>query len=81
MTSFTASQGNIISEPQVINSVEELDNITTLLADFMCSEDDNIHNGKIVERISTMIREYEETLPEIIEFNKQIKTCIPTPHH
>ena len=36
----------------------------------MCSEDDNIHNGKIVGKIALIISQYEETLPEIVEFNK-----------
>jgi len=58
--------------PQAISTDEELENLTTLLADFMCSEDDNIHNGNIAEKISTLISEYEETLPEVIEFNKHI---------
>lgn len=72
MASFTSSSGNIISIPQVINTDEELENLTTLLADFMTSEDDNIHNGSIVERIAVVISEYEETFPEIIEFSKRI---------
>ena len=72
MTSFTSSSGNLISIPQIINSDEELEIITTILADFMCSEDDNIHNGKIVGKIALIISQYEETLPEIVEFNKYI---------
>ncbi len=72
MTSFTSSSGNIISIPQVINTDEELDKLTILLADFMSLEDDNIHNGSIVEIIALLISEYEETLPEVIEFNKYI---------
>ncbi len=70
MTSFTSSSGNIISIPQVIDTDEELDKLTTLLADFMTSEDDNLHNGCIAEIIAMLISAYEETLPEIIEFNK-----------
>jgi len=73
VVSFKSSSGNIISIPKAINTGEELDNLTTLLADFMASEDGNIHNGSIVEKIATVISEYEETLPEVIEFNK----CIP----
>jgi hypothetical protein len=74
VASFTSSSGNIISIPQVINTDEELESLTTLLADFMTSEDDNIHNGSIVEIIALLISEYEETLPEIIEFNKYISS-------
>jgi hypothetical protein len=35
----------------------------------MTSEDVNLHNGCIVEIIALLISAYEETLPEIIEFN------------
>ncbi len=72
MASFTSSSGNIISIPDAINTVAELENVTILLADFMALEDDNIHNGIIVEKIASLISEYEETLPDIIEFNKNI---------
>lgn len=74
MASFTSSSGNIVSIPDAINTVAELENLTTLLADFMASEDDNIHNGIIVDKIASLISEYEETLPEIIEFNKHISS-------
>tara|TARA_B100000809_G_scaffold266534_1_gene329714 strand:+ start:1359 stop:1589 length:231 start_codon:yes stop_codon:yes gene_type:complete len=72
VASFTSSSGNIISIPDAINTVAELENVTILLADFMALEDDNIHNGIIVEKIASLISEYEETLPDIIEFNKNI---------
>ncbi len=72
MASFTSWSGNIISIPQVINTDEELENLTTLLADFMTSSYDNLHNGFIAEIIAMLISAYEETLPEIIEFSKRI---------
>lgn len=74
MASFTSSSGDIISIPKVINTDEELESLTTLLADFMTSEDDNIHNGSIVEIIALLISEYEETLSDVIEFNKHISS-------
>jgi len=70
---YVLSSGNVIKVPVAIRSDVELEAITDLLLSVMSSEEDNIHNGQIVEVIANLISDYEDRIPEVIEFKKLCK--------